>query len=102
MCTPYQNIAQEMLQFLTGTIIGYICCINLYNKQGEYPNFAPTISSIGLINGHQYIGSYRIHHWMWGLGFLILSISSSQYLISGICFTFMIHGLSYDDCFEFC
>ena len=96
-----QNFTQEIVQFLVGIAIGYIFCFNLYNKQGGHQNFASTISSIGLINCHQYIGSYRIHHWMWALVGLTVSIDIAQYIISGICFAFMIHGLRYDDCFEF-
>lgn len=95
-----KSFVQEIVQFLVGFICGYIICHNLYNNKGEHPNFSPTIPLIGMVNGHQYIGSLRIHHWMWGIFGIILSLFYELYLVCGICFFFMLHGLSYDDCFD--
>ncbi len=101
MCNPHENFTQEIVQFFFGTIIGYVICSNLYRGQGEIPHFAPTVPMIGMVDGHHYIGSVRIHHWMWGLLGFYISVSYNQFMISGVCFVLMIHGLSYNDCFDF-
>lgn len=92
---------QQFIQFITGTLIGYILCKKLYNDCGQEPNFAPTIPFLGIVNGHQYIGPLRIHHWMWGLLGLVISTSYNMYIVAGFFFTIMFHGLLYPDCFDF-
>jgi len=97
----FSNFTQELIQFIFGAFIGYVICINLYTDIGNIPNFAPNIPLLGIQNGHQYIGSIRIHHWMWGVVGLFGFMRYDAFILSGLCFAFMIHGLSYDDCFDF-
>ena len=88
-------------QIFIGIIVGYIFCKIMYNKEKEFPNFAPTISLLGLNNGHQKIYGVRIHHWMWGVVLLSISIYYNLFIIIGFSFSILIHGLSYKDCFDF-
>ena len=95
------NLTQELIQFIFGILIGYAVCNYLYGDTGTYPTFIPTIPMIGMSNGHQHIGSVRIHHWMWGVAGLAISLILDAYVMTGACFALMFNGLSYEDCFDF-
>ena len=91
-------------------IYGFIICL-LYinfvfkNKAGEPPKrFNISFGNI-IKNGSIYLFNKHIHHWLISLIILCFTFKKNDQIIFGIIngflFLFLIHGLSYKDCFEF-
>ena len=95
------NLTQELIQFIFGILIGYAVCNYLYGDATIYPKSTSTIPMIGMINGHQRIGSVRIHHWLWGIVGIAISLMYDAYIMTGVCFALMFNGLSYEARFDF-
>ena len=77
-------------------------------KCGATPNILINIPPF-IVDSKMFIGNIRIHHWLLGiLVFLICFIlhllkydSSVLYFLYGFTKILMIHGLFYQDCFDF-
>lgn len=97
--------------YLSGLLMGVITIYIFFGveiKCGATPNILINIPPF-IFNSKIYIGNFRIHHWLLGiLVFLICCIlhllkyeNSILYFLYGFTKILIIHGLFYQDCFDF-
>ena len=83
------------MKFLYGMLIGFIFILTFFGTKIECNSYL-----------HYHINIFNIHWHHWVLSIIILIIfelfnnSYTEY-IRGMCIILIIHGLYYDDCFDF-
>ena len=104
------NINYKYILLLIGIIIGILFVLIFFGIKIE-PKSIPKIKiNIGnfVKNSHIYLFNKHLHHWFINLCILVLVFIIEKYypskyfnLIKGFNLVLIVHGLLYDDCFDF-
>jgi hypothetical protein len=90
---------------IAGTYIYYV--FGTDTVAGEQPrqlasvDVSPVGCPVHVHAGSLYLFKYRVHHWMISLCVLPVSVACELYWLIGACVVTMLHGLSYQDRFQF-
>jgi hypothetical protein len=97
--------------YILGLIMGIIVLYIFFGteiKCGATPKILINIPPI-IINSRIYIGNFHLHHWLIGVLLLLICLSlhilkfryDIIYLLYGFTNILILHGLLYQDCFDF-
>ena len=97
--------------YISGFIFGILILYSFFGssvKCGINPKIIINIPPL-IINSKIYIGNFHLHHWMLGIIIIFICwflrilnlVYIHFYFLYGFSFALIIHGLFYQDCFDF-
>ena len=104
----YIILTKQIEYSLYGILFGLVYILLIFGpiiKAGKPHNLNIDLPLLCIKSGMLIINNYHIHHWFLFILILLFTYFYKEneiiYFLRGFCLTWIIHGLLYEDCFDF-